>query len=77
MVSHCQQARYVHQFLHQFSAGDFTTSIFKCYGIYFGGLVESHELLTWMNSPITLLISDGGVFLPTIFLFQITDIWHD
>ena len=27
MVSHCQQARYVHQFGHQFSTGDFTTSI--------------------------------------------------
>ena len=27
MVSHCQQARYVHQFVHQFSAGDFATSI--------------------------------------------------
>ena len=27
MVSHCQQARYVHQFVHKFSAGDFATSI--------------------------------------------------
>ena len=26
-VHHCQQARYVHQFVHQFSVGDLTASI--------------------------------------------------
>jgi hypothetical protein len=26
-VHYCQQARYVHQFVHQLSAGDLTTSI--------------------------------------------------